>query len=188
MWSQVLDAALSHGEREEAWDELAGIVRAPVREHWRRELGGFRAAERASDETLEAVFVEHAGSGGDLRLRVCVAAELKRRAPESFLDEEFDRDWASALLLAALREMRATLPRTYALLVMLYDDPGANEEALARKLEEPVEEVHDQLVEGRAELQQRFLDAVRATVPAPDGATAEAAHLLVHTRALFVPT
>ena len=40
-----------------------------------------------------------------------------------------------------------------------------DEEKLAAKLEEPFEEIHDQLVEGRAELQQRFMEEVRNTVP-----------------------
>jgi hypothetical protein len=185
-WSQVLDPSATHLVREEAWEDLAPIVKRPMLDYLRRCMSGFREPERTAEEILESIFLDHAGSGTtDLRLRSCIAAALTNRQYELEVDEEFDRAWTSSLLLAALQEMKGSLPRTYALLVRLYDQPEADEQTLAKKLEEPVEDVHEQLIEGRAELQQRFLESVRNTLPDPEMATAEAAHLLVHTRALF---
>lgn len=185
-WSCVLDPAIPHPEREEAWDELCVRARRPMIAYLRRCLSGFREPERIAAELLEELQIEHEGSGGgDLRLRSVVAAALERRGYGIPIDEEFDRDWTSSLLLAALEDMKGSLPRTYALLVRLYDQPEGDEEKLAAKLEEPFEEIHDQLVEGRAELQQRFMEEVRNTVPDRELAAAEAAHLLLYTRNLF---
>jgi hypothetical protein len=185
-WSLVLDPDAPHGEREEAWDELCIRLRRPVVAYLRRCLEGFREPERKAADLLEELQVEHEGSGpSELRLRVVVAAALQRLGYEHPVDEEFDRDWASSLLQGALEEMKGTLPRTYALLLRLYDQPQGDEAKLAQKLEQPIEDVHDQLVEGRAELQQRFLEEVRKTVPDPEMAASEAAHLLVYTRELF---
>ncbi|MEM8883113.1 MAG: hypothetical protein AAGD14_03500 [Planctomycetota bacterium] len=185
-WSLVLDPEVAHPDREEAWDELCLWVRRPVIEYLRRNLRGFREPERVADDLLEEVQIEYEGSGEqELRLRACIAAALRKLELEHAVDEEFDRDWASSLLRAALQEMKGALPRTYALLLRLYDSPEGDEAKLAAKLEMPLEDVHDQLVEGRAELQQRFLDEVRKTVADPEMAAAEAAHLLVYTRKMF---
>lgn len=185
-WSQVLDPSATHLVREEAWEDLVPVVKRPMLDYLRRCLPGYREPERAAEDLLETIFLDHAGSGTtDLRLRSCIAAALASREFEAPVDEEFDRAWTSSLLLEALQEMKGSLPRTYALLVRLYDQPEASEETLAKKLEEPVEDIHEQLIEGRAELQQRFLESVRHTLPDPEMAPAEAAHLLVHTRALF---
>jgi len=185
-WSQVLDSSATHLVREEAWDELVPVLKRPMLDYLRRCLPGFREPERMADEILESIFIEYAGSGeSDVRLRSCVAASLTSRDYEVSLDEEFDRAWASSLILSALQEMKGSLPRTYAMLVRLYDRPEADEQVLAKKLEQPVEDVHEQLIEGRAELQQRFLESVRSTLPDPEMAPVEAAHLLVYTRALF---
>ncbi|MHC4450786.1 MAG: hypothetical protein ACYS0E_11735 [Planctomycetota bacterium] len=185
-WSCVLNPAVPHPVREEAWDELCVRARRPMIAYLRRCLNGFREPERIAAELLEELQIEHEGSGeGDLRLRSVVSAALERRGYGIPLDEEFDRDWTSSLLLAALEDMKGSLPRTYALLVRLYDQPDGDEEKLAAKLEEPFEEIHDQLVEGRAELQQRFMEEVRNTVPDRELAAAEAAHLLLYTRNLF---
>jgi len=182
----VLDPEAPHAEREEAWDELCVRMRRPIVAYLRRCLEGFREPERRAAELLEELQLEYEGSGpGELRLRAVVAAALQRLELSPPLDDEFDRDWASSLLQSALAEMKGTLPRTYALLLRLYDQPQGDEAKLAEKLEEPFEDVHDQLVEGRAELQQRFLEEVRKTVPDPEMAAAEAAHLLVFTRQLF---
>ena len=177
---------LPHPDREEAWDDLSVRVRRPVVAYLRRCLDGFREPERVASDLMDELQIDFEGAGeSELRLRACVASALAKRGYEPTVDDEFDRDWASSLLLSALQEMKGTLPRTYALLLRLYDEPEMDEVRLAAKLEEPVEDVHDQLVEGRAELQQRFLHEVRNTVPTADMAPAEAAHLLVHTRNLF---
>ena len=185
-WSVFLDPNQPHAEREEAWDELCVRIRRPMVAYLRRCLEGYREPERVAGEILEELQIDHEGSGpGALRLRSVVAAALEACGYAPPLDEEFDRDWTSSLLLSALQEMKTTLPRTYAMLVRLYDQPQGDESKLAERLEEPVDEVHDQLVEGRAELQQRFLEEVRRTVPDPEMAAAEAAHLLRYTRNLF---
>ena len=88
-----------------------------------------------------------------------------------------DRDASRHLVLRAEIKLPEGKKRT--------DEPEASELRLAEKLEVPVEEVHEQLVEGRAELQQRFLAMVNRTVPNAELAPIEAAHLLVYTRALF---
>ena len=185
-WSQVLDSSATHLVREEAWDDLVPVLKRPMLDYLRRCLPGYREPERAADEILESIFIDFAGSdAADLRLRSCVAATLGSRSYECAVDEEFDRAWASSLILHALQGLKGSLPRTYAMLVRLYDQPEADEQVLAKKLEEPVEDVHEQLIEGRAELQQRFLESVKTTLPDPEMAPTEAAHLLVYTRALF---
>jgi len=157
-------------------------------------MSGFREPERVAEEVIESVQLDHEGSDETgVRLRACVAAaldtELRDRDIEVTVDEEFDRDWASSLLFEALQEMKQTLPRTYALLLRLYDRPegeaALDADGLARRLEQPVDEVHEQLIEGRAELQQRFLGQVRLTVADAGMTAAEAAHLLQFTRRLF---
>jgi len=193
-WQLVLDSRAPAADRAQAWEDLATIVRRPVVAHLRRSMEGFREPERIADEVLESVQVEHEGSDAHaLRLRACIAAaldsELREREIDAEVDEEFDRDWASSLLFGALQEMKQSLPRTYALLLRLYDrpegEPALDADGLARRLEQPVDEVQEQLVEGRAELQQRFLGQVRATVADSGMTAAEAAHLLRFTRRLF---
>jgi len=193
-WQLVLDSSAAPADRAQAWEDLCTVVRRPIVAHLRRCMSGFREPERLAEEVLEAVQVEYEGSDAEeLRLRACVAAaltaELVDREVDAEVDEEFDRDWASSLLFEALQEMKQTLPRTYALLLRLYDrpegEPALDADGLARRLEQPVDEVQEQLVEGRAELQQRFLAQVRTTVADSSMTAAEAAHLLQFTRRLF---
>ena len=193
-WQLVLDPDAPAADRAQAWEDLCDRVRPAVVGLLRRGMEGFRGPESAADDVFERVQIEYEGSGAeDLRLRACVAAalvrELRERGAETAIDDEFDRDWASSLLFAALQEMKQTLPRTYSLLLRLYDrpegEPALDAQGLAERLEQPVEEVHEQLVEGRAELQQRFLAEVRNTVASGELASAEAAHLLQFTRRLF---
>ena len=193
-WQLVLDSGAKPADRAQAWEDLTPVVRRPVVAHLRRCMEGFRGPERVADDVLESVQVEHEGSDEKgVRLRACVAAaldqELRDREISAQVDEEFDRDWASSMLFAALQEMKQTLPRTYALLLRLYDrpegEPALDADGLARRLEQPVDEVQEQLVEGRAELQQRFLEQVRLTVADASMTAAEAAHLLQFTRRLF---
>jgi len=193
-WELVLDSGAQAADRAQAWEDLCDIVRRPIISHLRRCMTGFREPELAADDVLEAVQVDYEGSDEKgLRLRACVAAaleaELTDREVDAEVDEEFDRDWASSLLFEALQEMKQTLPRTYALLLRLYDrpegEPALDADGLARRLEQPVDEVQEQLVEGRAELQQRFLGQVRMTVADASMTAAEAAHLLRFTRRLF---
>ena len=193
-WQLVLDPDAPAADRAQAWEDLCDRVRPAVVALLRRSMEGFRGPERVAAEVFESVQVEYEGSGAEgLRLRACLGAalerELQERGAEARIDEEFDRDWASSLLFAALQEMKQTLPRTYAQLLRLYDrpegEPALDAEGLAQRLEEPVDEVHEQLVEGRAELQQRFLTEVRNTVTGSELASTEAAHLLQFTRRLF---
>jgi len=186
-WSLVLDPNAPHAAREEAWDELcAAVVRRPVVAYLRRCLEGFREPERVADDLLEELQVEYEGSGeSGLRLRSVVSSALAKLDYGVPVDEEFDKDWTSSLLQGALNELKGTLPRTHALLLRLYDQPEGDERKLAEKLDAPVEDVHDQSVEGRAELQQKFLDEVRKTVPDPEMVSSESAALLRFTRRLF---
>ena len=193
-WQLVLDPAAPAADRAQAWEDLCDRVRPAVVAMLRRSMEGFRMPERVAHEVLEAVQVEYEGSGASgVRLRACVGAalerELRERDIDTHVDEEFDRDWASSLLFAALQEMRQTLPRTYAMLLRLYDrpegEPALDAGGLAKRLDEPVDEVQEQLVEGRAELQQRFLAQVRNTVAESELASTETAHLLQFTRRLF---
>jgi len=193
-WQLVLDSDADAADRAQAWEDLSDVVRRPIVAHLRRCMEGFREPERIADDVLEAVQVEYEGSDAEeLRLRACVAAalmaELGEREIDADVDEEFDRDWASSLLFAALQEMKHSLPRTYALLLRLYDrpegEPALDADGLARLMEQPVDEVQEQLVEGRAELQERFMAQVRTTVADAGMTSAEAAHLLRFTRRLF---
>ena len=193
-WQLVLESGAKPADRAQAWEDLSIVVRRPIVAHLRRCMSGFREPERVADDVLESVQVEHEGSDEQgVRLRACVAAaldtELRDLEIDAQVDEEFDRDWASSLLFEALQAMKQTLPRTYALLLRLYDrpegEPALDADGLSRRLEQPVDEVQEQLVEGRAELQQRFLGQVRLTVADTSMTAAEAAHLLQFTRRLF---
>ncbi|MHC4955343.1 MAG: hypothetical protein ACYTGZ_15935 [Planctomycetota bacterium] len=193
-WQLVLNPDAPPADRAQAWEDLTERVRRPVVSHLRRCMEGFREPERIADDVLAEVQLQNEGSGAtDVRLRACVAAvldaELRERGIDAAVDDEFDRDWASSLLFSALHEMKQTLPRTYALLLRLYDrpegEPPLDAVGLAERLEQPVDEVQEHLVEGRAELQQRFLAEVRNTVADAELAALEAAHLLQFTRRLF---
>jgi len=167
-WKQFLEGD------SRSWEALRARIRQPVLLELRRHLTGLRRTEQLADE-----FCDRLGENAEERLiavneslRACVAAELNRFLEGEAVSAEFDRDWASALLMRALLELRKTRPQTQRLLLRLYDRPegGAPLTAadLAAKLELPLEAVERALADGRAQLRALFEAEVERTLADPD--------------------
>ena len=167
-------------------DGLRDRIRPPVVQALRRTIEGRREAERVADEVCEAV--DEAPDGAEPRLRLRVAAALEQRA-RGAAGEEFDKDWAGSLLLAALKALRTSQPGGHRLLVRLYDRPeGAaplTPEQLAQRLSLPPTEVARSLDEGRFELKSLFLREIAATVDDPALVADEVDRLMPYARAAF---
>jgi len=169
-------------------------IRLPVLLQLRRCIAGYRRTEQLAEEFCEAM--AEAREEREPRLRLRVAAALDRLVAEEggtgVSGAEFDRDWASGRLLAALREFRRVHPRTHMLFLRLFDRPegeGPLEPAeLARRLEMERDEVERALVEGRAELLRLFSAEVALTVDDPALADSEVEALLPYAGALFTGT
>jgi len=190
-WRLVLDPRSGADARKEAWRALKERVRPPVLFQMRRRVDGWRHTEDLADLVLEDVYEQHAGGGGGASLRACVEeridAVLRDEGARPGVDAEFERDWASSLFHAALKEFGRAHPEGHQLLLRMYDRPeGARPlrpAEVANRLQLPEEEVEDVVEDGRDELRRLFEDEIRHTTP--DGASEEIERLLPRAAALL---
>jgi hypothetical protein len=189
-----IDAGASEVEREEAWGALEERIRPPVLQELRRHLEGRRLVEHLADDLCTELRDACEGlGGGEPRLRERVADEVRRtileRQGEGEVGEEFDRDWAGSLFLAALHGLERSHPGAYLLLLRLYDQPegGAppNIVDLAVKLGLPPENVVRDLEEGRRVLLELFEREIADTVADPAVAAEERELLLPYAGQIF---
>ncbi|MHC4930619.1 MAG: hypothetical protein ACYTGV_00295 [Planctomycetota bacterium] len=194
-WGLFLDPNAEEAEREVAWGALAERMHRPVLEELRRHIEGRRLVERLATDLCDELRDACEGlGGGEPRLRLRVAEEIRHllheRGEEDDVGEEFDRDWASSLFLAALRDLRRSDPEAHRLILRAYDqgtEGGApkNAEILAAKLGRPAESVLRDLEEGRTELRRLFELEIARTVADPSLESDERERLLPFAKEMF---
>jgi len=160
-------------------------------------MKGYRRTEELADEFCAKLRAEHEGRGlAVARFRLLVIEELDRFLTENQLEPEigaeFDRDWASGLLYAALRALEARDPTAHLLFLRAYDRPEGvppwTGDQLARRLQVDRAEVDEALERGRHELETLFRTEIERTVCDPDCVSVEVAHLRPFARAMFEGT
>ena len=193
-WQLFLDADAVPDAREQAWPSLRARVRQPVLLHLRRRIEGWRLTEELAEDVCERLQQDYEGKGPDAasaRLRDCLARELEAVCEEhgvnGALDEEFERDWASSLLGAALEEFGRTHPDAYRLFLRLYDrgDRPLTAAELAVRLRQPAGDVEHRLADGRAELRRLFELEIAHTVADEACVADEVTRLLPRAQLLF---
>ncbi|MHC4222872.1 MAG: hypothetical protein ACYSUN_02690 [Planctomycetota bacterium] len=194
-WGLFLDPNAEETEREEVWGALVERMHRPVVEELRRHIEGRRLVERLATDLCDELRDACDGLGaGEPRLRLRVAEEIRHvlheRGEEGDVGEEFDRDWAGSLFLAALRDLRKSHPDAHRLLLRAYDqgtEGGApkNAEMLAAKLGRPEESILRELEESRKELRRLFEMEIALTVADPSLETDEREILLPFAREVF---
>ena len=197
-WSIVLDPDAGEDTREEAWRALRKRMKHPVLFQLRRRIEGWRLTDKLAAEVLDQVRerFEGKGSGGEAALlRRNVEREIARaceeRGAKGGIDEEFERDWASSLFFAALKEYGRTEPENHQIVLLLFDRPEGvppmTPAELAQRLQQSPEEVERRLEEGRAGLRRLFLDEIAHTVADEARVADEAAQLLPRAQPLLGP-
>jgi DNA-directed RNA polymerase specialized sigma24 family protein len=192
-WQLFLDADTVPDARDQAWPSLRARVRQPVLLHLRRRIEGWRLTEELAQDVCERLRKDYEGKGQDAasaRLRDCLAREVEAVCLEhdvsGALDAEFECDWASSLLGAALEEFGRTHPDAYRLFLRLYDGERPLTAAeLASKLQQPTDEVERRLAAGRAELRRLFEVEIAHTVADEACLADEVTRLLPRARLLF---
>jgi hypothetical protein len=195
-WQLFLDADAVPDARAQAWPSLRARVRRPVLFHLRRRIEGWRLTEELADDVCERLRRDYEGRGPDaesVRLRDCLAHEVEAVCREhgvsGALDAEFERDWASSLLEAALEEFGRTHPKAHRLVLRLYSgDRPLTAAELAVRLREPAEDVERRLAAGRAELRRLFETEIAHTVADEACVADEVTLLLPRARLLFGAT
>ncbi|MHC4819070.1 MAG: hypothetical protein ACYTF8_13555 [Planctomycetota bacterium] len=193
-WRLFLDADAVPDAREQAWPSLRARVRRPVLFHLRRRIEGWRLTEELADDVCERLRQDYEGKGAVadcVRLRECLAREVEAVCREQGVsgefDAEFERDWASSLLGAALEEFGRTHPDVYRLFLRLYDrgDRPLTPAELAARLQQPTDDVERRLAEGRAELRRLFEAEIAHTVADEACVADEVTRLLPRAQLLF---
>jgi hypothetical protein len=194
-WRTFLDETAAPEERAGAWHHLGQIMRQPVLLQMRRCMEGRRRTEQLAEEFCDQVRIDYEGRGLALpRFRLLVIEELDRYLVEQGIEdaefgEEFDRDWTSGLLQAALHGLKRIDATAHTLLLRAYnrpdDRPPFTARELAAKLEVDPDEVEQAITEGTQELRELFGEEIARTVSDPDVVPAEVNHLTPFVGAIF---
>lgn len=193
-WRLFLDADAVPDARAQAWPSLRARIRRPVLFHLRRRIEGWRLTEELADDVCERLRQDYEGRGPDaacVRLRDCLGLEVeavcREQGVSGALDAEFERDWASSLLGAALEEFGRIHPEAHRLVLRQYDqgDRPLTAAELAARLQQPADDVERRLAEGRAELRRLFEAEIAHTVADEACVADEVTRLLPQAQLLF---